>query len=404
MLASPSSASLLLAVAAVPAMAVRTRVSPPVMQVQGGSRRTYTYGPRPGQPEEVQFELGSDGRPVDAEFELWQGPGNTPVQTRVYGDDGYGRPIYGTIGTGRRGWGTTTASVRNTGPLEWVCRRSNSEPLKPPSHGALMLARLCSPPTLDPLLPPRFPINAAVGVGARRPHPAEYQEVAPPAGPMNGARQQRIQGGGALRTFTIDGSIGSVQIILESQGMPIYAKVEILQGPNSDRQGIELYSDDGRGKPVSYILELPGYGSTVSITNTGPMEYPLTASVIPYGPQRIESQHAWGGGAYGSLMPGAEPMGGRYGLGDRYGRDGGARRASAADVEAATGRKWHERGQRAGHAPRGPPPRFADMPPVGTDGQLAGGADEARGYGYGAPSPYAYPGVSDGARYGANVY
>ena len=39
----------------------------------------------------------------------------------------------------------------------------------------------------------------------------------------------------------------------------------MLQGPNSNRQTIELYSDDGRSKPIFYTLEMPGYGSTVQV-------------------------------------------------------------------------------------------------------------------------------------------
>jgi hypothetical protein len=347
------------------------RSAAPAMQVQGGSRRTWSYGSRPGRPDGMQFELGSDGRPVDAEFELWQGPDNTPVRTRVYGDDGYARPVYGSVGTGGRAWATNTASVRNAGPLE-------------------------------------FPIDANIGVDA--PYPPAYgraygrapgQAVAPAPGPMYAGERRRIQGG-ALRTFTIDPSVGSVQIELSSEGMPIYGKVEVLQGPNSDRQGIELYSDDGRGKPVSYILELPGYGSTISITNTGPIAYPLTATVVPYGPQRAESRDAWhGGGAYGGMQPNQERAGSRYGRYDRYGRRG-RRHASAAEIEAMTGQKWHERGQRGGNGvPRGPPPRFADMPPVGAEGRMMGGVDSASPFG--APPP-SYARASDGARYGAGVY
>jgi len=341
------------------------------MQVQGGSRRTWSYGPSPGPSDSMHVEIGSDGRPVDAEFELWQGPGNTPVKTRLYGDDGYSRPVYATIGTESRyrRWGANTASIRNKGPIE-------------------------------------FPVNAQVG---RSPF---QQGVADAFG---SAQKHRIQGGGALRTFTIDGSIGSAQVLLQSEGMPISAKIEILQGPNSDRQGIDLYSDDGRGKPVSYLLELPGYGSTISIKNMGPMEYPLTASVVPYGPQRMEpDEYGYGNGAYGGAMQqGTAYMSGigRYGSGDRYGRDGLARRSSEAQREIATGRKWHERGARGNGAPRGPPPSFAEAereeavleagmqrgyPPgmMMGPGGVEFDADDRYGYGYrgyGAPPRRAYP-------------
>lgn len=309
------------------------RSAPPTMQVQGGSRRTWSYGSgHPDQMDEMHVELGSDGRPMDAEFELWQGPGNSPVRSRVYGDNGNNRRVYASVGTGGRGY-TNTASIQNTGPLE-------------------------------------FPINAEVG--GRRPFVSAYSGATSTrggAGMRNGqgggSQSQTIQGG-ALRTFTFDPSIGSVQVHCTSQGYPISANIEILQGPNSDRQGIELYSDDGRAKPVSYLLELPGYGSTIQIENTGPMTYPITVSVVPYGPQRMEnSAYGYGGmmneGMNGGMSGGGSP---RYGRHDRYGR-GGQRGSygSVVEQEMATGLKWHERGQwgSEGARPRGPPPSFAEV-------------------------------------------
>eukprot|EP00322_Chrysochromulina_rotalis_P029275 CAMPEP_0115836254 /NCGR_PEP_ID=MMETSP0287-20121206/4614_1 /TAXON_ID=412157 /ORGANISM="Chrysochromulina rotalis, Strain UIO044" /LENGTH=330 /DNA_ID=CAMNT_0003289735 /DNA_START=17 /DNA_END=1009 /DNA_ORIENTATION=+ len=327
------------------------RVSPPIMQLQGGSRRTWSYGSHgPGPMDQMHVTLGSDGRPVDAEFELWQGPGNTPVKSRVYGDDGYSRPVYASVGMGGRSY-TNTASIRNAGPLE-------------------------------------FPINADMRAG-RSHGMSPYQQRgmrttsrAPMEVPLD---TQRIQGG-ALRTFTIDPSIGSVVINLRSEGMPITAKIEILQGPNSDRQGIDLYSDDGLRKPVSYLLELPGFGSTISITNSGPIAYPLTASIIPYGPQRRDSAYNEAYGMMNGGMMGSSMMGGvasnRYGIGGRY------------SAQLADGTKWHERGQNKPN--RGPPPSFADMQGSYEDPDMM---DDFDNFGYDGPPPGArYPG---GPRVGA---
>ena len=97
------------------------------------------------------------------------------------------------------------------------------------------------------------------------------------------AAGQTIQGGGMERTYPFDWTVESVQILLKSDGMPINARIEVLQGPNNNRQGIDLYSDNGHGRPVFYVLETPGNrGCVIEITNTGPMEYPLTASCVPY--------------------------------------------------------------------------------------------------------------------------
>merc|ERR1712021_183463 len=73
--------------------------------------------------------------------------------------------------------------------------------------------------------------------------------------------------GGALRTYPFDPSVDSV---------------ELLQGPNNNKQIIELYTEDGNDRPFFCVLETPGSGNVMRVVNTAPVEFPMTASVVPH--------------------------------------------------------------------------------------------------------------------------
>jgi len=189
--------------------------------------RTWTY--RSPAVEQVQVVLSTEGRPLDADIELWNGPDNTPTKMRVYVENGQMRPFSAVVETPR---GPNTVAIRNIGQIE-------------------------------------FPIAANVFIeGIDRPSP-ECQSSA-----------STIQGG-ALRTFPFDSTVDSVQVLLVTDGRPLNARIELLQGPNNNKQVIELYSEDGADRPFFCVLETPGAGNVVRVVNTAPIEFPMTASVVP---------------------------------------------------------------------------------------------------------------------------
>merc|ERR1719178_453570 len=82
--------------------------------VQGGSLRTWSY--RNPFVEQVQVVLSTEGRPLDADIELWHGPDNTPCKMRVYVENGQIRPFSAVIETPR---GPNTIAIRNIGQMEF---------------------------------------------------------------------------------------------------------------------------------------------------------------------------------------------------------------------------------------------------------------------------------------------
>jgi len=181
--------------------------------------------------------LETDGRPLDAEIDLWQGPDNTPCKIRAYVENGLKCPLNLMVETPR---GPNTIAVRNTGGMEFPLMANITQDV------GVDPARVLTDPNSANLYTPRL-----------------------------------VQGGGAVRTFPFDSFVENVQILLLSEGRPINARVEFLQGPNNVKQVIEFYADDGLDRPLFAIVETPGSSNVVRIVNTAPLEYPLTAWVEP---------------------------------------------------------------------------------------------------------------------------
>jgi len=198
--------------------------------VQGSSLRTCSFETA---VERVEVYMRTEGRPLNADVQLWQGPDNTPQKMQVYLEDGSMRPFRAVVETP----GDSNAiSIRNTGELE-------------------------------------FPLAAGV---------EPFYEMEGPAKVLASLSPSRIVQGGAVYTTPFAPSVVAVQVMLKSDGRPLNARIELLQGPNNNKQVMEVYSEDGDERPFFCIIDTPGVGNVVRLVNTATVEFPLSAIVEPY--------------------------------------------------------------------------------------------------------------------------
>ena len=240
-------------------------------RIQGGSRHTYHA---PHHRDASHIFLESDGRPIDVELELWDGPNNTPTKLKVYSEDGRMRPINAMVENPMRNMRDNTLSVRNTGPMEF-----------PISGGVSNMRMMGGGPGQDGfggLLAgderAAYDVNSLASIGP----------FTRPSSPSM-KRGERVQGG-ALRTFPLDYSVEAVQVTITTQGLPMMAKVELWGTSSHIKQIAEIYNDNGQTRPFAAILDVPGGSNTVAIYNTGPMEYPIEVVVEP-----IARMEGWDG-------------------------------------------------------------------------------------------------------------
>jgi hypothetical protein len=225
--------------------------------IQGSSLRTWNF--LSSKLEAVQVLLKTNGRPLHANIELWQGEDHTPQKISVYTEDGEARPFSAFLATPFDG--PTAIAVKNSANMEF--------PLKACVEGDLYTNN-------DINNGSGFFGNAGGAGYGNRLAQATLRRL------YESAKPRVVQGDGASYVVPFDESVSRVQILITTEERPLNARIELLQGPNNIKQVIEVSTEDGKARPFFAVLETPGLANAMRIVNTGPVEFPIDCRVEPF--------------------------------------------------------------------------------------------------------------------------
>ena len=195
-----------------------------VQRIEGLTRKTWKFNDY--SKDRVQVALSSDGRPINADVQLWIGPDWTPFSLKAYSENGRARPIQTLIGT------------RNMAAVIEVMNIGESE----------------------------FPVNAAANY-ARGPMSTLAEDI---PDSMEGEKVD----GGALRSFPLDRACKLLEVVLKTDGRQLNARVELLNGPNNAKQTIEVFTQNGDIGSLCMAFQTPDAGSVIRIVNLATLEFP----------------------------------------------------------------------------------------------------------------------------------
>merc|ERR1719389_921792 len=80
--------------------------------------------------------------------------------------------------------------------------------------------------------------------------------------------------GGALRSFPLGPSAEQLEVVLNTDGRQLNARVELLNAPNNPKQTFECFTNNGELNSLVVCFDTPDAGNTVRIINLAPVEFP----------------------------------------------------------------------------------------------------------------------------------
>jgi len=215
-------------------------------KIQGGALKTWAF--QNADLDRLLVSLKSEeNRGIHAQIELCEGPANMPQQLDVTIGKGKIRPFKAVIETPG---GHSSLFVRNTGPLEYP-----------------FMAGVGSEISGDVMEDANSDYSAKLLADSKS---------------LYDSASSRIMQGGSVHSVKFEPYVQSAKAVLNTDGRPLNARIELINGPNSVRETIDLYTEDGLERPFITIISTPGSGNTVRIINTASMEFPLTVSLDPF--------------------------------------------------------------------------------------------------------------------------
>ena len=195
-----------------------------VQRVEGKTRKTWKFNDLA--KDLVQVAMTSEGRPINADVALWLGPDWTPFTLKAYSEDGKLRPIQTLVGTRNK---AAMIEVMNVGEYE-------------------------------------FPFQAASNY-------AKGEMVTVPKDIPAATTGERVDGG-ALRSYPVDSTTEQLEVVLNTDGKQLNARVELLNAPNNPKQTFEIFTNNGELNSLTVCFNTPDVGNTVRIVNLAPVEFP----------------------------------------------------------------------------------------------------------------------------------
>jgi len=225
--------------------------------IQGESLKTWDFNSE--HLDAVQVLLKTEGRPLKADIELWQGE-NAPQKISVYSENGDTRPLSAFIATPYSGH--TAVAVKNSGEGEFPMKACVEADLH--QNGNYLAGT--------------GPANGNGNGNGNQLAKYTLQQL------WDGARPKTVQGGGATYVVPLESNIQRVQILITSEKNPINARIEILEGPNNVKQVMEISTEDGKARPFFCVLDLPDpvLTNVMRVVNTGPFEFPIECRIEPF--------------------------------------------------------------------------------------------------------------------------